>query len=425
MSVEPSVGNVETPLARVGFLLAALFVATSSWTAVRVAGVSPSDLFLFAAIGAEIYSGRLLRLIGHEQVRAALMLMVPLVLLFTWDVAVLGVPITSPPARDPSIQASVGASVSGAGPFAYRLLVSTVVVGIMLASVLSVRPSARQALVTTWAAGISLSALAATPLGKPLAALVAPVLHPALSSSRAEGFASHPNSLAQAASLAVPIVLLAQNMEKSAKSRLPFRFLVASVLIFAVAVSGSRAGLIAITISSSGSLIVLALRSRGCRPLLPSLLLGCLVIGLVAGPVILSSTRFSDQSDAGQSNLLRLESLAQGVNYFERAPVLGVGLGSWNGENSFLVLLSGGGLLLLLAFLLWYARIFTLGWRHRGSRAQVTLVSAALLIFFLLNNGFVERYVYVPILLLGANAGKSLTAKRARGSSTIGQNSAA
>jgi hypothetical protein len=392
--------------------LVCLGALTSSWNAVRIGPLNLVDYVLIAALAFALVQIAIRRL----TVKLHLWMFIPSVaigLLVVRDVLVFGRPLNQ--------SAELLSSGSGASPLLIfvRIVLATLVVSVLVATLSAIDgATAMLPILKWWIFGILVSSVVAVLQDNsvPLAFLN---LVQTTSLYRFPGLTSHPNSLAQSASLALPVAIYF-----FATSRGASRFIqLIPVCIFVVALyaAGSRAGLgIGLAAAVVGAVWYLS-RSRFMVVLAPTLLVA-IAATLMFGGLIFAGTRLS--SGAADSDAGRAIALQRGFDLFLQSPLWGVGVGSWIGEAVPLIILTTGGLLLLPAYYAFFLPPLLTFWRLRAADPlYIALItsSISLVIFGFLNNGFAERYIFWPIVvgavlaphvlsLAGTRTARSLTA---------------
>ncbi|WP_147281437.1 O-antigen ligase [Curtobacterium sp. AG1037] len=306
---------------------------------------------------------------------------------------------------------SVGETAGGSAAFLGRILLCWTIIGVAT-SAFRDRKDALVRLAGFWSVGIGISAVwTVVQYAAGLPDL--PFLYHVDSAVRSVGLSNHPNSLAETVCVAIPLFChYAFGREKKVQLRM-LAFIGLTAGVWSLFLSGSRAGLAMGLIAFVGSGVVrLRLSGRGIWGIPLGLL--ATAVGILVLPQVWATTRFSAGS-AQLSNTARAQALQEGFEIFVSHPILGAGLSSWLGEMVPLILLAGGGLLLFAVFYAGIGSVFVRG--LRGSRdeltAQLSWSACIVLMFGILNNGIVERYLYWPFILAFF-----LTLNRANNSST-------
>lgn len=370
---------------------------TSSWTGFRLSGLNLTDVFLVAALLIALVSemlGRVsLRLSWHFFVLPAVV-----ILLMTRDALVFDrLPFQTLTAAQYTSGDSLGETVGGSATFLARLVLSWTVIGV-IASAFRNRPQRLVMLAGAWTAGAVVSAVWAI-VQSTVSLPELPFLYHVDSATRALGLSNHPNSLAETISATIPLLVY---FATGGSPKILHRFLglvFAAASLWALFLSGSRAGLLMGFLALTGSLLIRLRWSGKAVWGLPIVLLGT-GAGIVFLPQIWSTTRFSSGGGA-LSNVARLQALNDGWDLFLSNPILGGGLSTWLGEMVPLILLSGGGLALFVVFYASLGAVLLRVGRARSEELLAHLVwcGMVVLLFGLLNNGLVERYLYWPFVL--------------------------
>lgn len=235
-------------------------------------------------------------------------------------------------------------------------------------------------------------------------------------SDRFPGLASHPNALAQVAVMAWPVSAI-RYMTGARFGFLLFA-VCTGVFLAAIAISGSRAGIL-LVVFLAPILLILVLGFRGKWYFAPPVLVLGVASGVVLLPGLLAGTRLGAES-ADASTAGRVIAVARGWDLFATNPFWGSGMGSWYGELGPLILLTSGGVILLAAYLIFIGGQIRAMWPARSHVfAAATLLSTAVLLgslFF--NNGLLERFAYWPALIGAAAAASGVLSNDA---SSIGR----
>lgn len=240
---------------------------------------------------------------------------------------------------------------------------------------------------------------------------------------RAAGLATHPNHLAFAAAMALPVALAlattTRNVAKKAAS-----LAIAGTLVMGILVSGSRAGILS---GVAGVLLLPLFHRRARRSIVAVVVLGAAFAfalaayvpaetGVFVGVQRLVAAESVDVSDVAVSNQTRLGLYEEASADFAERPLTGHGFGLVRvAHNIYLQLLQAGGLPALLGFLVFAAGVLHTGWRRARDDAlpaRVQMVAAAAsasmgvwITAGLVQNQIYDRYLYVPAgVILGVNA---------------------
>lgn len=399
-SASHSVMGTASRLAQTLTFAAAL---TSTWTGVRLAGVNLVDILLVLAVGfsllAAASSGQRLPIYAWAVIPPASLLAIALI-----GAVVRGDPLSSSRAGwERVVGSAVGAEYTGALPLVARMTLALTAVAIVLAGVANNARDRRatvEKIIFTWAVGAAISA--AYGVAQYMGGFSnLPFLYQIVTDTRTSGLGNHPNSFGQTIAYALPVQLYMAGASRGIFKGLTV--LSVPVSMYAIFLSGSRAAILCgaiVFVLASIYLLGSARRLHFWGPLTATLLSAAAIVAL---PTVLSDTRFFDQS--GQlSNSLRRANLNRGLDLFNSNPLFGSGVGSWNSEMVPLIVLTSGG---VLYFAIYYGSlIHPLLVRSRMPEGRfVAILVISILGFFaygLLNNGFVERYLYWPFAALFA-----------------------
>jgi len=388
--------NVALPV-----LLALLAAVSSSWTGLRIAGLQLSDAAIILSLGALLTTVAMRRVPIAPPVAA----LVPPFVAFI--VAAIGIVVRgqgvfsqeSTKITSYSVGSAAGDSASGPLPFLIRVVISLTFVALIchFSSVAYGRRTLVHLLVA-WAIGAAISAATAI-FEYSMGMDGLPFLFHVTAIDRSVGLAFHPNSLAQSATMALP-VLLYFALANTGVRRIFFGVLV-GVTVLGLFYSGSRGGLVLGAASLMAAWgIALAMTKRYTLAVVT--VLGGLVAILTVLPKVLERTRFgSGDTTATQSTSLRVGILEYGWDLFSNNPLIGAGVGTWVGESVPLIMLTSGGLVLLVAF---YTPFVTVA-ATVAPRAKelfgmtMLLMIVVLFVYGFTNNGFGERYVYWPMFI--------------------------
>lgn len=389
-------GNVGHP-PRVLFVLLCLAAFTSSWTGFRISGLNLADFFLAAALCCSLAIG----VVGRTPVPVSWQfVLLPLVILvlmardaFIYD----RLPFQALTAAQYTTGDALGETVGGSATFLVRVILCWTAVGISLGLFRS-SPRHLVVVIGAWAAGTACSvgwAVAQTTFALP----DLPFIYHIDSVTRAVGFANHPNSFAETVGTVIPVVVFLAFGPKGGALRRIVGLLFLASASWALFLSGSRAGLAVGLVALVLSVVIRLFWSGKGVWGVPLGLLA--IVGAVLWlPSVWSTTRFS-QGAAQVSDSERLSALAQGVGLFTQHPLGGSGLSVWLGEMVPLILLAGGGVVLFSTFYASLGSVLLRTWVGRSDELVMHLLcsSAVVLIFGLLNNGMVERYLYWPFII--------------------------
>lgn len=275
-------------------------------------------------------------------------------------------------------------------------------------------------MVDVWLASAVLNALVAVGDSFQLIAIGEQLTGIESAPGRAIGLATHSNHLAVLGAIALPVALSrAITAPRALRRRLSW----ASVVVIGtgVAVSGSRAGLLAGTL---GLLLVLFLQRHEFKRIVggvavvgAAIVIMASILGTVSPSPLRSGldrlTGGSQSSFVQRSNAARRLAAERAIDDFVQHPLTGTGLGTVRlGHDLYLQVLQGGGVVLLSAFALFGFGAIRMG--HRLSRhprltsemrslaGALTISLGVWLIGGLVQNPLYDRYLYVPVgLLLG------------------------
>lgn len=375
--------RADSPTGIVHFLTTAAAL-TSSWSAVRVAGVTLADICLIlGALLALLSSGSRIALLKGWMVLPVLLALV----LMARDVIVLGRPVNGSPDVIEGISPS---------QMLLRIALSTFCISVLCIANTGHGRRSVQRIIGWWLFGIAISAAYA--LGQSAGVLAVGDLVQLNGTSRFAGLTSHPNALAQTLVLAIPFALLVP--PKAGSGPVVMRIVGLALCGAALYQSGSRAGLL---VGFAALLLcgcIVAKRAHALRWVLPLVLLAT-AAAAVYGPRLIAGTRFASDSGSTASNNARVQALSEGWDAFLAHPLGGAGLGVWVGELAPLVLLVSGGVLFLAVYTIFVFKPIAAMLEHRSDFVVMACVLSAslVLVLGLLNNGFTERYTFWPALL--------------------------
>ncbi len=440
-------------IARAGRLGSAFLLAgavATPWNAVSVGGLQPGDalfaaglgLLLLAAVGARrslalpwwvtglatvaaiVAFAQVFSPVDSGYVTGRFVLLVyggqipdepanNLTNLAHWQVALFALPLAAVLAARLAVPVGLAAAWPAAGGFVRKLA-------------------------TAWLVGCTISALVALSDRFGVTAISASLLPFTDVSGRQAGLTSQPNNLAVAAAMALPVavywatgaatspspsagppeltdraprVASMASLEPLAPSVLAPAFGMACVLVLlgGALVAGSRGGSAAAVLALLGSLMA----TSGGRKLLPKLLIATMIASPLLASVLQDtwsslreSLRLGGEVSGAASDLGREMLARQAIRDFEREPLRGIGLWVITESHSiYLQLLASGGLLLLLAFVVFL--VFAARAGLRSSRLEGdplgTLLAVSMLTWALVGvveNQLTDRYLYVPAAAL-------------------------
>lgn len=235
-------------------------------------------------------------------------------------------------------------------------------------------------------------------------------------SMREAGLTVHPNHLALACAIALPVALSRFVSARGSRARAANGLLLAGILC-GVLLSGSRAGLI----GAGAGVVLLAGLQRGYR--------GRIVLGVATVSALLvavasrhpsastgllaSYRRLSGAESVGDSDVTRLGYYRDALADFTGSPLVGSGLSLVRGAHDiYLQLMQASGVLGLAAFVLFTAttiRVAVALARDEGLRHEERLLASSLavsivvwLVIGFVQNQVYDRYLYVPGALIVA-----------------------
>lgn len=297
---------------------------------------------------------------------------------------------------------------------AAQLTFAAVVVPVVIAATATSWPRLRL-LATVWTIGATASALVAI-----LAAFTPIDLQPILTgadfgieggyseASRVAGLTVHPTTLGLASAMAIPIVI-ARLHHPNYIFRL-LNFAAAGILVLAILVSGTRAGVFA---AIAGMLHMFVMQPQARRPLLAFLALGALVAYFRSQSFTQLSIfeRFTGAVSSGSSDTGHALVLRESVSLWQQAPLSGWGFDVMRGaHNIVLQMLMAGGPVALAGF-----AALTIGaWLTARAlrkdadipedvRHLTTAFAASLLVWFvaaLVQSTSSDRYLYLPVAMI-------------------------
>jgi hypothetical protein len=375
------------------FLATAAFFST--WTGVRIAGLNISDFALTAAA--------LLCLLEAALNRRKMVLELWMILPGFASIMILGVnviamqmPLFTSAVVSDSLVGNAALSESGGGAlFVLRLVIATTFVAFAVKSEILTQGRAAALLILRWfALGASASALVAALTFSNLLSNDLPTYH--ILTSRAVGLAFHPNSLALASVLALPVTYWMAKKTVSAGGVRLFWSLASVVLLVAIYAADSRSALIVGGIELA-VLVGLSAHERGGRAWLFPVGILVVLFALLSAPTLLGNTRLFDlEGNAQESSEARNQLLTLALQQFQGSPVFGVGLGRGSGVMVPALVVSSGGIVLLIG--LYYFLLKP--WFQMVARKADNLVlhclisSTSLIVMGFATNSVSERFDY-------------------------------
>jgi O-antigen/teichoic acid export membrane protein/O-antigen ligase len=240
---------------------------------------------------------------------------------------------------------------------------------------------------------------------------------------RTAGLTEHPNDLALACVMALPIVIVVATSSVARTWRAGYA-LGGLVLLLGMLVSGSRAGMLA-GVAGVCAVYLLAVPgfSRGRLILAMAAVLGAVGIIVVAiGPdassVTVAINRLTGEVSVGESDVRRLDFYQQAITAFSSSPIFGTGYSNVRyAHDTFLQLLQSGGIMAVAGFVLLVGGTMAEGFRL--SRAplvapHVRIVAMAAvasifvwLVYGLAQTAIYDRFLFLPFaIILGISFGQ-------------------
>lgn len=236
--------------------------------------------------------------------------------------------------------------------------------------------------------------------------------------ARLSGLTSHPNSLAFSLTLALPVVFYFLGSASSFWGKLTW-MLSGGVLVWALALTGSRAGLLVGIPIIVISFVSLLWSSRARLLVIPILIIGGILLAWWL-PQALESTRLIQGALDSDSGRVSYNSDAWRV--FADNPVLGGGFANMRGVSVPLMVLSAGGIVLFVAYYAFAFRSLPVLWRARSTLLARTgaFTLIAFIGFGALNPVWMERATYWPTLIAALCVLISQQSAGARGNPWVG-----
>jgi O-antigen ligase len=213
-----------------------------------------------------------------------------------------------------------------------------------------------------------------------------------LSDSRFPGLASHPNALAISVCLTIPLLFFPSiSISKFVK------YPAVLIMIYSVYVTGSRAGLIVLTLILMSILLIEGKTGKvrlNRLILISSIVCASVLLGFFVR--LVASTRLSGQDiSAKASNIERLQLLRYGWEAFLQYPITGAGTSLLKlSHNIFLQVLSSIGIFGFFCFLVF---IFFLVYPNQNHTFYEKLPAIIFTVFGFFNNSLSDFYLYFPI----------------------------
>lgn len=402
-----------SPVAAVGAALLCTAALTSTWNAVQVRGVAPSDLLLLSALGLLALDA----LARHQKVPLRPLVAVGAALVASAGLWSLLSPVSDTyeslrivPASDVGVPRNLG---PGDATQLVKFLVALVAVPIALQ--IADRSAGRlRAVAASWLASSVVSSLVALTDEGGVTAVSTGLRGAVDVTGRQAGLSSQPNHLAVGVALALPFALL-----WALRGRGAARVLAAGsvpLLLGGALVSGSRGGVAACLVALT--VLAVHLTRKDARHVLVLVACSLLLLSLTWQRTLdaLIGTRLTGES-AQRSDSERLLLLGQAWRDFVHSPVHGVGFEHINAAHQVqLQLLSAGGLLALTGYALYILGV--LSSVRAASRGDAMLTAAAItsvitwLLLGLVENQLIDRYLYIPAGVLLALAARDAQLSR-------------
>ena len=231
---------------------------------------------------------------------------------------------------------------------------------------------------------------------------------------RSAGLSVHPNHLALAAAMALP---LAYGLLVTSRRRAERAFVCVLVLLVAggLFASGSRAGLVCAVGGVASAWFLARGEYRRWRVVVGMLAIGLLVLVISSAmgwhQLTVTTDRLIGTQSVGVSNEIRVEQYRQAAASIALNPVIGTGFSSVHiTEDIYLQVLEAGGVLGLTAFALFGMGCLNLGLRlcreislPAEMQPFAAAATASMLTWFaagFVENQIYDRYLYVPCGLL-------------------------
>ena len=227
---------------------------------------------------------------------------------------------------------------------------------------------------------------------------------------RAAGLTVHPNHLALACAMALPLAV--SRVSATRNLRVQSIYLVLAVAIaLGILASGSRAGIVA---GVAGVVLVTVLQRRGRKAIVLTLVGGAaaiLIVGFLSSSnsdqLFTGIQRLTGGESVGNSDTTRLEYYRVATAEFALKPLAGNGFAVVrDAHDIYLQLLQAGGLVAFTAFGLFALSTLLLGVRlaheptlphaMQGLAAALTASMAVWLLAGLAQNQIYDRFLYVP-----------------------------
>lgn len=249
-----------------------------------------------------------------------------------------------------------------------------------------------------WAAGVAINAFAAALIDNGFLIVDGWIDQPA-GDWRASGLAFHPNSLALALTIALPIMVMLLTRSEKWGGRVGWVAAIA-VTINALFLADSRAGLIVAIPGLAVSILVALRRGRARAFVAPFVIVAGVLAYLYVLPA-LAGTRLTAESGA-LSDVGRVQYNATALQIFADQPLFGGGFDAEIGVAVPLQILTIGGVIFAACYYTFLLVPAMTMWRNRldPAAAYGLVYLLALLGFGLLNPGLAERVSFWPLLVL-------------------------
>ena len=388
----------------VGVGLLALSFFTVTWNGIIIAGLQPSDTFLFLAFG----------VLGVDALARSSSFRLPVAVVGgAGFVAVAGLITHFRPttATYETYRFVAGNVLSTLGERRYasnnlqQLVKFEIALLVLPAVVALLRPTRREVrlLADCWLASATVNCLLGISDIAGLTSVSQHILGYSDASGRVAGLTAQPNHLAVATVLALPVALTWLVRPR----RRVIGGVLLVILLVGVDVSGSRGGLVAAALAMVTTVVFVRRLHRVGRGIL--LLLPLVVALFLELATSLTATSVGGRTDVAASDAERYNLRTQALKDVLHSPVHGIGFDHlFEAHEVHLQVLAAGGLIAFAGFLL-----YAVGVARRAPLAMRTdpllgpALAASLLTWFALQfveNQIADRYLYVPVALLLALA---------------------
>lgn len=386
------------------FLVAAAFV--SSWNAVQVYGVQPVDLFIAAAFALSAFylaGGRVPWIPSWAKWGSASVLIVLVIhLLF---------PTAASFMTQRYIYLAWYIRVGGLDPFetgtfnAVKWLLAMTLVPVLVVDASRRNPAIVKRIANAWMLGAAVSAFIAVTDFLGITDINHLLIYIGMATARQAGLAAHPNHLAMATAMVVPLAV-GVTMNSRWKG-LPLVI----VLMLGEIVSGSRAGQAGFILGVAGT-VAFSHRARRFAPIL------IVVAGIALSSVVWINPGIVDRAATlfrfsggdqylAKANEERGDAFGQAIRDFQYRPIDGVGLEVVNQAHSiYLQLIASGGLILTAGMFIYFVGVLRAGFAERRSPDPVGVYLLLCVCVWLAAGAFgtqlTDRYLYFPVAGLAA-----------------------